>query len=247
VTGRPVKRCLVINPNTTAAVTDLVLAACRRAQPDVQWDGTTARFGAAYIASEAAYARASHAALDAFETAHDGQDAVLLACFGDPGLMGLRELSPVPVVGLAQSSFQAAARHGRFAVVTGGHAWAPMLARFARAHELDRGLTGIHTIDWTGAQIAADPDGARDFATPARPPLPTCSTATSASPAAASWRWGRACRPARARSTPAGRLVTPGGVDAHCHLDQPMPATARRWPTTSTPARARRPAAAPPR
>lgn len=162
MTGRPVKRCLVINPNTTAAVTDLVLVACRRAQPDVQWDGTTARFGAAYIASEAAYARASHAALDAFEAAHDGQDAVLLACFGDPGLMGLRELSPVPVVGLAQSSFQAAARHGRFAVVTGGHAWAPMLARFARAHELDRGLTGIHTIDWTGAQIAADPDGARD-------------------------------------------------------------------------------------
>lgn len=162
MTGRPVKRCLVINPNTTAAVTDLVLVACRRAQPDVQWDGTTARFGAAYIASEAAYARASHAALDAFEAAHDGQDALLLACFGDPGLMGLRELSPVPVVGLAQSSFQAAARHGRFAVVTGGHAWAPMLARFARAHELDRGLTGIHTIDWTGAQIAADPDGARD-------------------------------------------------------------------------------------
>lgn len=162
MTGRPVKRCLVINPNTTAAVTDLVLAACRRAQPDVRWDGTTARFGAAYIASEAAYARASHAALDAFEAAHDGHDAVLLACFGDPGLMGLREISPVPVVGLAQSSFQAAARHGRFAVVTGGHAWAPMLARFARAHELDRGLVGIHTIDWTGAQIAADPDGARD-------------------------------------------------------------------------------------
>ena len=25
----------------------------------------------------------------------------------------------------------------------------------------------------------------------------------------------------------AGRVVTPGGVDAHCHLDQPMPAPAR--------------------
>src|SRR5215216_131544 len=25
----------------------------------------------------------------------------------------------------------------------------------------------------------------------------------------------------------AGRLVTPGGIDAHCHLDQPMPAPMR--------------------
>lgn len=156
------KRCLVINPNTTAAVTEMVLAACRRAQPGVQWDGATARFGAAYIADEIGYAKAGHAALDAHEAFYDGHDVVLLACFGDPGLLALRELSRVPVVGLAQSSFEAAARRGRFAVVTGGHAWAPMLARFARAQALDERLTGIHTIDWTGAQIAADPDRARD-------------------------------------------------------------------------------------
>jgi allantoin racemase len=157
-----VKRCLVINPNTTVAVTDKVLAACRRAQPALQWEGATARFGAAYIADEAAYATAGHAALDALEAFHDGHDAVLLACFGDPGLLALRERSPVPVLGLAQSSFEAAARKGRFAVVTGGHAWAPMLDRFARAHRLDANLVGIHTIDWTGARIAADPDGALD-------------------------------------------------------------------------------------
>ncbi len=156
------KRCLVINPNTTAAVTEMVLAACRQAQPGMRWDGATARFGAAYIANEVGYAKAGHAALDAHEAFYDGHDIVLLACFGDPGLLALRELSRVPVIGLALSSFEAAARQGRFAVVTGGHAWAPMLARFARAQALDERLTGIHTIDWTGAQIAADPDRARD-------------------------------------------------------------------------------------
>lgn len=155
------KRCLVINPNTTAAVTEMVLAACRRAQPGLQWDGATARFGAAYIADEVAYVKAAHAALDAYEAFYAGHDAVLLACFGDPGLLALRELARAPVVGLAQASFEAAARRGRFAVVTGGHAWAPMLARFARMHGLDAQVTGIHTIDWTGAQIAADPEGAR--------------------------------------------------------------------------------------
>jgi len=157
-----VKRCLVLNPNTTAAVTEMVLAACRRAQPGLQWDGATARFGAPYIANEVSYAKAGHAVLDAYEAFYDGQDLVLLACFGDPGLLALREASRVPVIGLAQSSFESAARKGRFAVVTGGHAWAPMLGRFARAQGLDAKLTGIHTIDWTGAQIAADPDGARN-------------------------------------------------------------------------------------
>ncbi len=156
------KRCLVINPNTSGAVTERVVAACRQAQPGVRWEGATARFGAAYIADEVAYAKATHAALDAYEAFHSGQDAVLLACFGDPGLLALRELARRPVIGLAQSSFEAAAQRGRFAVVTGGHAWAPMLSRFARLHGLDAKLVGIHTIDWTGAQIAADPDGALD-------------------------------------------------------------------------------------
>jgi allantoin racemase len=156
------KRCLVLNPNTSASVTEIVLAACRRAQPRLEWQGATARFGAAYIADEAAYAQAGPAALDACDAFYDGQDAVLLACFGDPGLQALRRRLRVPVIGVAQASFEAAARQGRFAVVTGGHAWAPMLARFARDNRLDERLVGIHTIDWTGAEIAADPGGAAD-------------------------------------------------------------------------------------
>ena len=105
--------------------------------------------------------------LDAYEAYYDAHDAVLVACFGDPGLLALRELAPVPVIGLAQASLEAAARHGRFAVVTGGHAWAPMLERFARAHRLDERLVGIHTIELTGAQIAADPARALDELTAA--------------------------------------------------------------------------------
>ena len=156
------KRCLVINPNTTASVTEGVVEACRAAFPSVEWQGVTARFGAPYIADEIGYAVASHAVLDAHEASFDGHDAVLVACFGDPGLLALRELAGVPVMGLAQASLVAAARHGRFAIVTGGHAWGPMLTRFARAHQLDAHLAGIQTIDLTGAQIAADPEAALD-------------------------------------------------------------------------------------
>lgn len=156
------KRILVINPNTSASVTEMVLASCRLGFPEAAWEGATGRLGAAYIASEAAYALAAHAALDAYAECYAGHDAVLVACFGDPGLLALREVAAVPVVGLAQASLQAAARLGPFAVVTGGAAWGPMLARFARMHQLDASLVAIHTVELTGAQIAAAPERAMD-------------------------------------------------------------------------------------
>jgi len=154
------QRILVINPNTTQAVTDMVVASCRAAHPEVQWDGATGRVGASYIASEVAYALAAHATLDAYAAHYKNHDAVLIACFGDPGLLALREVSVVPVTGLAQASFLAATRLGRFAVVTGGKAWGPMLERFARMHQLDANLLGVFTVELTGVQIAKAPDQA---------------------------------------------------------------------------------------
>lgn len=154
------KRVLIINPNTTQAVTDKVLAACRASHPGLHWHGLTAAFGAPYVATEASYAVAAHAVLEAYERNAEPHDAVLIACFGDPGLMALRELARVPVVGLAQASFEAAALRGPFGVVTGGRAWGPMLERFARMHRLDAGLRAIRTVELTGAQIAEDPPAA---------------------------------------------------------------------------------------
>lgn len=154
-------RILIINPNTSESVTERVQAACRQAHPDLQWVATTARFGAPYIASEASYVVGAHAVLDAFSQAEASSgrpDAVLIACFGDPGLMALREVAQLPVVGLAQASLEAAAALGPFAVVTGGTAWGPMLERFARMHQLDAQLCGIHTVELTGAQIAEAPE-----------------------------------------------------------------------------------------
>ena len=160
--GSRMKGILVINPNTTESVTGMVLASCRQAHPDLAWEGVTSRLGAAYIASEAAYAIAAHAVLETFANHGAQHDAVLIACFGDPGLLALREIAGVPVVGLAQASFLAAGKRGPFAVVTGGKAWGPMLERFARTHLLDAQLVGIHTVELTGAQIAAAPEQALD-------------------------------------------------------------------------------------
>lgn len=156
---------LVVNPNTSASVTALLQAHVQReAGAAAAVRSVTARLGAPYIACEASYAVAAHAALDAWAAAlaeGPAPDAVLIGCFGDPGLFALREASPVPVTGLAEAACIEAARAGRFAIVTGGSRWVPMLERLAQALGCDASLAGIHTVAPTGAQLAADPEGAR--------------------------------------------------------------------------------------
>lgn len=161
------RRLLVINPNTTASVTALLQHHVSAALgPTVKVQAVTARFGAPYIACEASCAVAGHATLDAWAAAlaqrpQDPPDAVLIGCFGDPGLLALRESAGVPVTGLAEAAFAHAARHGRFAIVTGGARWKPMLQRLADALGFGPALAGIHTVAPTGAELAADPARAR--------------------------------------------------------------------------------------
>jgi Asp/Glu/hydantoin racemase len=152
---------LVINPNTTEAVTHRLVDAVRsEAETGSDVRGFTARFGARYIACEASYAIASHAVLDAWAAHcadHGEPEAVLIGCFGDPGLWALRELSSVPVVGLAEASMHEAAALGPFAIVTGGAVWLPMLRRLALALGLDNALAHLEVIAPNGAALAANP------------------------------------------------------------------------------------------
>jgi len=160
------RRLLVINPNTSASVSALVQHHVQQAAgPNVQVDTVTARFGAPYIACEASYAVAGHALLDAWAADQSvsplfAPDAVLIACFGDPGLWALRESSAAPVTGLAEASFLQASQHGGFAVVTGGAAWKPMLQRLAMGLGVYEQVVDIHTVAPSGVELANDPQAA---------------------------------------------------------------------------------------
>ncbi|HEV7576324.1 MAG TPA: aspartate/glutamate racemase family protein [Caldimonas sp.] len=157
-------KLLVVNPNTTVAVSELLgrrIGAAVGAAAEVE--AITARFGAAYIASEASCVVAAHAALDACSAhadAHGRPDAIVVGCFGDPGVFALREALALPVIGLAEAAMREAATHGRFAIVTGGAAWGPMLERLARALDLADRLATIEIVAATGAELAADPERA---------------------------------------------------------------------------------------
>ncbi len=165
------RHLLVINPNTTATVSALLQQHGQAAVGDA-WEvrTVTAAFGAPYISDETSYVLGSHAAVDAWTRAvalGPAPDAVLIGCFGDPGLFALREASAVPVTGLAEGAFAQAASIGRFAVVTGGAAWGPMLRRLALTLGYANHLVDVITVAPTGAQLAAAPEEARALLTQA--------------------------------------------------------------------------------
>jgi allantoin racemase len=164
------KRLLVVNPNTTQSVSDKLDAYAAQAKQDIvgtniQVRTVTASFGAPYIDSEASYTVAAHATLEAMNTALQDKESaphsILIACFGDPGLLALRESTEIPITGLAEAAFMEAASYGRFAIVTGGARWKPMLERHAHMLGFDTALTGIHTVQPSGLQLAQDPVAAK--------------------------------------------------------------------------------------
>lgn len=158
-------KLLLLNANTSEDITARLAAAARaRTLAETEIVAVGARFGARYISSRAAAAIAGHAALDllAEHVGLDnpaGFDAAILACFGDPGLLALREASPIPVIGMAEASILTAAElGGRFAILTGGRAWVPMLTEFVAACGLSSRLAAVRALPETGLDIARAPD-----------------------------------------------------------------------------------------
>lgn len=152
-------KVLLINPNTTTAMTDRVLSAARAGFGKVMaFEALTAARGVEVIASRASYAVAAQSVLETWAgSRHRPVDAIVVACFGDPGVAALRELAGVPVYGLAESTLRAAnaAAHG-FAVVTAGRRWESMLGELVAAWGLDANYRGTYAIDATGLGASAE-------------------------------------------------------------------------------------------
>lgn len=112
-------RLLIINPNTSTSVSDLIDAEARRvAAPDTQITTLTAKLGVAYIETRFESLIAGYAtALLAAEHA-PSHDAMIVAAFGDPGITGLREALDIPVVGLTEAALMTAGMLGqRFSII----------------------------------------------------------------------------------------------------------------------------------
>lgn len=153
-------RLLMINPNTSEPITARLKALAEdEAGPDVSVSAITARFGAPYISDRAGAVVAAHAVLDAADAAREAYgeaDAIVIGCFGDPGLKALQETSGLPVTGFAEAGLlEAASEPGPFMVATNGEDWCTMLAELAAAMGLSDRIVSFLSIGDAGARDAA--------------------------------------------------------------------------------------------
>ena len=111
----------LINPNTTAGMTDKIGAAGRRvAAATTHVSATNPEAGPVSIESHFDEAISAVGVLEEIRRGEqEGVDAYIIACFGDPGLMAARELTRAPVIGIAEAAFHLATLIStRFSIVT---------------------------------------------------------------------------------------------------------------------------------
>ncbi|HUD34626.1 MAG TPA: aspartate/glutamate racemase family protein, partial [Variovorax sp.] len=153
-------RLLVINPNISESVTALIEAEARRsAEPGTGITMKTAAFGVAYIETRFEALIGAWATAQLAAEHHAGHDAVIVAAFGDPGLAGLREALPVPVLGMTESALATAALLGhRFSIVAISQRIQAWYREMVESHGLIGRLASIRALDRPLARIGGVQD-----------------------------------------------------------------------------------------
>lgn len=153
----------VINPNSSAAMTDRI----RRELIPLAAAGTRLEVvsparGPAAIESATDEACAIPLLLSlAEEAAAGGADAVIIACFADPGLDAARELLSIPVVGLEEAALHVAAMLGhRFTILTARRTRVPAKYEHVARVRLERFLASVRPLDMGVLEMEEDPQRA---------------------------------------------------------------------------------------
>lgn len=157
-------RLLIVNPNISQSVTTLIEAEARRtAAVETQIIMATAQSGVAYIETrfEALLGASAVTHIAGEQLGH--YDALLVAAFGDPGLLALREVLDLPVVGMTESALMTAAQLGpRFSIIAISQritSWYRecvtqygMLSRLASIRHLDNPLRDAGSVQQDNAE-----------------------------------------------------------------------------------------------
>ena len=156
-------RILVVNPNTSASMTDRVrreLEAVKGRETELTVVNPTE--GPAAIESAADEALAIPSMLALIREAAPRHDAVVIACFSDPGLDEAREILTIPVVGIEESSLHLAAQLGRrFTILTSRSARVPAKLAHVERLGLSSRLASVRPLEMGVLEMDADPGRAR--------------------------------------------------------------------------------------
>ena len=153
-------RILVINPNTTQAMTDDIGRVARAAAaPGTAIECVSPDAGPRSIEGFADEQLAGYHTLDLVARSRGTFDACVIACYGDPALAACREVSDVPVIGIAEASFHLASLVAfRWSIVTVLPRVRPLLQELVHRNGMEMRCASIRCTPLTVLEIEEDLD-----------------------------------------------------------------------------------------
>jgi allantoin racemase len=111
------------------------------------------------LESASSVAAAEPAILDTVRKYRSQCDAIVINCFADPGARAAREVSPVPVLGAAETSMMMACMLGeRFSVICLSRQHSYKVRRQARVFGVSAKLASCRWVDLEPLQLDSNPD-----------------------------------------------------------------------------------------
>jgi allantoin racemase len=154
-------KILVINPNTTESMTEHLRRELEGvAGPGVELTCANPEHGPVSIESAYDEALAIPPTLELVRSAErEGYDAVVLACFSDPGLEAARELVSIPVVGIEEATLHLAAQLGfRFTILTTRCQRVPAKTEHVAMRGLAGRLASVRPLEMSVLEMDAEPE-----------------------------------------------------------------------------------------
>lgn len=157
-------KILVVNPNTTATMTEKACHAARQvASQGTEIIAATSAFGPVSIEGYYDEAMAVPGMLQAIQAEPDF-DAVVIACFDDTGLDAARSMTDKPVIGIGEAGYRVAAMlSNKFSVITTLGRSVPALEHNLLRYGMERQCIRVRSSEIP--VLALEEDGAAAFDT----------------------------------------------------------------------------------
>jgi allantoin racemase len=153
-------RICVINPNTSESVTDHIRRELEKIKrPDTELTVICPQHGPLSIESAYDEMLAVPHTIELVKWANrEGFDAVVIACFSDPGLDAAKEVSDIPVVGIEEATLHMAAMLGhRFSIMTGMSRRIPTREWHVQLLGLDQHYASSPALEMSVLEMDANP------------------------------------------------------------------------------------------
>ncbi|HEX9012041.1 MAG TPA: aspartate/glutamate racemase family protein [Anaerolineaceae bacterium] len=151
----------VINPNSSEMVTDHIRETLMKIKdPSTELTVTCPDHGPVSIESAYDEALATPYTLELVKWANQaGFDAVVLACFSDPGLDAAKEISDIPIIGIEESTLHMGAMLGhRFSIMTGMRRRVPTREWHVRLRGVEQFYASAPALEMSVLEMDANPE-----------------------------------------------------------------------------------------